>query len=79
MWRHTVLACGLLTGILVAPADAQTPVLFGFVEGDIQFAVRRMLPKNALARRMLTKLKIYRGSEHPHQAQECRPLDLSTI
>ena len=41
MWRHTVLACGLLTGILVGPADAQTPVLFGFVEGDIQFAVRR--------------------------------------
>jgi large subunit ribosomal protein L13 len=28
-----------------------------------------MLPKNALGRKMLKKLKVYRGSEHPHQAQ----------
>ena len=33
-------------------------------------AVRRMLPKNKLAFKTLTKLKIYAGSEHPHQAQE---------
>jgi large subunit ribosomal protein L13 len=33
-------------------------------------AVRRMLPKNKLARQMLTKLKIYVGSQHPHQAQQ---------
>ena len=32
-------------------------------------AVRRMLPKNKLAYHMLGKLKIYAGSEHPHQAQ----------
>ncbi len=32
-------------------------------------AVRRMLPKNKLAFKTLTKLKIYAGSEHPHQAQ----------
>ena len=32
-------------------------------------AVRRMLPKNKLARKMLSKLKVYRGSEHPHAAQ----------
>ena len=32
-------------------------------------AVRRMLPKNKLAFKMLAKLKIYTGSEHPHQAQ----------
>lgn len=42
-------------------------------------AVRRMLPKSAMGRRMLTKLKVYRGAEHPHQAQNCRPLDLSKI
>jgi len=42
-------------------------------------AVRRMLPKNALGRRLLTKLKVYRGGEHPHQAQNCRPLDLTKI
>lgn len=33
-------------------------------------AVRRMMPKNRIARRMLDKLKIYSGPEHPHQAQQ---------
>jgi len=33
-------------------------------------AVRRMLPKNKLATKMLAKLKIYSGAEHPHQAQQ---------
>lgn len=33
-------------------------------------AVRRMLPKNKLATRMLSKLKVYAGEEHPHQAQQ---------
>lgn len=42
-------------------------------------AVRRMLPKSALGRRLLTKLKVYRGGEHPHQAQNCQPLDLNKI
>lgn len=37
-------------------------------------AVRRMLPKNKLAFKMLRKLKIYAGSEHPHQAQAPEPL-----
>jgi len=36
-------------------------------------AVRRMLPKNKLGRQMLSKLKIYAGSEHPHQAQNPEP------
>jgi len=36
----------------------------------LRFAVRRMMPKNALGRRMMSKLKIYSGSEHPHQAQQ---------
>ena len=33
-------------------------------------AVRRMLPKNKLGMAMLTKLKVYSGAEHPHQAQQ---------
>ncbi len=45
----------------------------------IKYAVRRMLPKSAMGRRLLTKLKVYRGSEHPHQAQQCQPLDLDRI
>jgi large subunit ribosomal protein L13 len=36
-------------------------------------AVRRMLPKNKLAAKMLSKLKIYVGSDHPHQAQLPEP------
>src|SRR5436305_10453372 len=41
----------------------------------IQEAVRRMLPKNKLAVKMLAKLKIYVGDEHPHQAQAPEPLE----
>ena len=36
-------------------------------------AVRRMLPKNKLASKMLAKLKLYPGAEHPHQAQQPEP------
>jgi large subunit ribosomal protein L13 len=36
----------------------------------IELAVRGMLPKNRLGRRLFTKLKIYRGAEHPHSAQQ---------
>lgn len=39
-------------------------------EALIEDAVRRMLPKNRLGRVMLKKLKVYAGSEHPHQAQQ---------
>ena len=40
-------------------------------------AVRRMLPKTKLGRHMLTKLKVYRGSEHPHIAQRPQVLDIN--
>ena len=39
-------------------------------------AVRRMLPKSKLGRAMLSKLKVYAGSEHPHQAQQPQLLEL---
>jgi large subunit ribosomal protein L13 len=42
----------------------------------IKEAVRRMLPKNKLARRMLEKLKVYRGPDHPHSAQGPEPKEL---
>lgn len=42
----------------------------------VQEAVRRMLPKNKLAEAMLSKLKVYVGGEHPHQAQQPEPLEL---
>jgi large subunit ribosomal protein L13 len=42
----------------------------------IEMAVRGMLPRNRLGRRLFTKLKIYRGSEHPHAAQQPQQLKL---
>jgi len=42
----------------------------------IEFAVRGMLPKNRLGRRMFKKLKVYASDTHPHEAQEPKPLDL---
>jgi large subunit ribosomal protein L13 len=45
-------------------------------EKVIEMAVRRMLPKNALSRKMLTKLKVYRGPEHDHQAQKPEKIKL---
>ena len=38
-------------------------------------AVKGMLPKNRLARRQLTKLKVYAGPEHPHESQSPQPLE----
>lgn len=35
----------------------------------VELAVKRMLPKNRLGRQLFTKLKVYAGSDHPHQAQ----------
>jgi large subunit ribosomal protein L13 len=40
----------------------------------IEGAVRLMLPKNALGRQMIKKLKVYAGETHPHQAQNPKPL-----
>jgi large subunit ribosomal protein L13 len=41
-------------------------------------AVKRMVPRNRLGRRQMTKLKIYAGPSHPHQAQQPEKLDLPT-
>ena len=40
-------------------------------------AVKGMLPKNSLGRQMLTKLRVYKGGEHNHQAQQPKVLELS--
>jgi len=43
----------------------------------VEHAVRGMLPKNRLGRRMFKKLKVYAGPDHPHAAQQPKPLELS--
>ena len=45
-------------------------------EKVIEMAVRRMLPKNKLAREMFKKLKVFRGAEHTHTAQKPEKLEL---
>src|ERR1700757_1414481 len=52
----------------VAQVRAKTP------ERLITHAVRGMVPKNRLGRVLMTKLKVYRGAQHPHSAQQPAPL-----
>jgi len=42
----------------------------------VELAVRRMMPKGRLGRKMFAKLKVYAGAEHPHQAQQPQELKL---
>jgi large subunit ribosomal protein L13 len=46
-------------------------------ESMIEEAVWGMLPKSKLGRKMLKKLKVYRGTNHPHQAQKPEPIDVA--
>lgn len=68
-YRHS-LYIGGLTEITLRDQLQQHP------ERVIESAVRGMLPKNALGRKMFKKLKVYAGEEHPHQAQQPQPLEL---
>ena len=45
-------------------------------ERIVEVAIKGMLPHNALGRQMFRKLKVYRGGEHPHTAQQPQPLAL---
>ncbi len=61
-YRHSTYPGGL-------KAVALGDVLSKHPEDVIKHSVRGMLPHNALGRKMLRKLKVYAGSEHPHAAQ----------
>ncbi|MCS7286306.1 MAG: 50S ribosomal protein L13 [Anaerolineae bacterium] len=45
-------------------------------ERVIELAVKRMLPQNRLGRKMIKKLKVYAGENHPHQAQQPKKLEI---
>jgi large subunit ribosomal protein L13 len=47
-------------------------------EEVIRHAVKGMLPRTRLGRKQLTKLKVYAGPEHPHQAQQPQPMEISS-
>jgi large subunit ribosomal protein L13 len=44
-------------------------------ERILELAVKRMVPRNRMGRKQMTKLKIYAGPQHPHQAQQPVPVD----
>lgn len=46
-----------------------------YPERVLEAAIRGMLPKNRLGRKMIKKLKVYAGKEHPHQAQQPKSLE----
>jgi large subunit ribosomal protein L13 len=48
-------------------------------ERAVEKAVRGMLPKNSLGRKTLSKLKVYAGPDHPHQAQQPQPYEIRQI
>jgi large subunit ribosomal protein L13 len=68
-YRHTGHVGGLKE-ITAAKLLAKKP------EEVLRLAVKGMLPKNSLGRRQLRKLKIYAGTEHPHQAQKPERLEI---
>lgn len=66
------------------PGGVKSRTVREILEGEhpervVAKAVERMLPKTKLGRRQLTKLKVYAGAEHPHQAQNPEPLDIAAM
>jgi large subunit ribosomal protein L13 len=48
-------------------------------ERAVEKAIKGMLPKNSLGRKTLSKLKVYAGPDHPHQAQQPKPYEIRQI
>jgi len=67
--RHSGYPGGLKTRTLQEMLDRRP-------EEVIRLAVKGMLPRNRLARKQLTKLKVYAGPDHPHAAQKPQPLEI---
>ena len=63
-YRHTTYPGGIRTTSAGKILESKRP------QQLVEIAVRGMLPKNRLGRRLYTKLKVYAGAEHPHSAQK---------
>lgn len=68
-YRHTGYPGGLRSRTLEEMLDRRP-------EEVIRIAVKGMLPRNRLARKQLTKLKVYAGPDHPHTAQQPQPMEI---
>ncbi|MCX7711022.1 MAG: 50S ribosomal protein L13 [Clostridia bacterium] len=71
LYRHHSLYPGGLKEIKYKQFMAEKP------ERAVELAIKGMLPKNSLGRAMFRKLKVYRGGEHEHAAQQPETLDLN--
>jgi large subunit ribosomal protein L13 len=69
-YRHSGYPGGLKSRSLADMLDRRP-------EEVIRIAVKGMLPRNRLARRQITKLKVYAGPDHPHAAQQPQPMEIS--
>ena len=70
-YRHTGYPGGIKERTLAEMLDRRP-------EEVIRKAVKGMLPRNRLARKQLTKLKVYAGPEHPHVAQKPVPMEIKS-
>jgi len=70
-WRHSGFSGGIRSRTLAEMLERQP-------EEVLRKAVKGMLPRNRLARKQLTKLKVYAGPDHPHQAQKPEKLEIET-
>jgi large subunit ribosomal protein L13 len=70
-YRHSGYPGGLRSRTLQEMLDRRP-------EEVIRLAVKGMMPRNRLARKQLTKLKIYAGPEHPHAAQKPQAMEIET-
>jgi large subunit ribosomal protein L13 len=68
-YRHSGYPGGLRSRTLEEMLDRRP-------EEVLRLAVKGMLPRNRLARKQLTKLKIYAGPDHPHAAQQPQPMEI---
>ena len=72
-YRHTGYPGGIKSRTAGQILEGKTP------QDVVLLAVQRMLPKNKLARQQLGNLKVYAGTEHPHEAQKPEPLDIAAM
>jgi large subunit ribosomal protein L13 len=70
-WRHSGYPGGIRSRTLGDMLERQP-------EEVIRKAVKGMLPRNRLGRKQLTKLKVFAGPDHPHQAQKPEQLEIET-
>lgn len=70
-WRHSGYPGGIRSRSLGEMLERKP-------EDVLRLAVKGMLPRNKLARKQLLKLKVYAGNEHPHAAQQPKPMEVKS-